>query len=126
MDYGGHGSKVWSNLVVTKSGGRGTCMDLGPFLPGFGDRYYNNTCVLPGDSGETGAVGWISGCQPNETEMHGNKYFCTHGNCTLKCGGTAYPIGGPGLAEKDMEVGSTAAATPSDEELVAWAKAWLI
>ena len=67
---GGHGSKFWSNLVVTKSDGRGDCVGLGGFEPGHGDAYYNNTCALPGMSGESGKVGGVP-CDPQQVDMHG-------------------------------------------------------
>lgn len=154
---GGHGSKFWNNLVITKSDRNGDCMGLGGFEAGFGDEYYNNTCALPGAAGLSGNVGGrraidvfssspslrargmtplsprgvaclvagVSGCEPDETAMHDNKYFTTFGNATLRCGGGSYAIGDPALLEKGMEVGSTSGVLPTDEELVAWAKARL-
>ena len=135
--------------MVTKSDGRGDCVGLGGFEPGHGDAYYNNTCALPGMSGESGKVGGVP-CDPQQVDMHGartsghffvarnlcraasltqwhdiictdNSYFTAHGNASLgSCGLVA------GLyASKGMEQNSVSEKLPSDEELVAWAKARL-
>ena len=56
--------------MVTKSDGRGDCVGLGGFEPGHGDAYYNNTCALPGMSGESGKVGGVP-CDPQQVDMHG-------------------------------------------------------
>jgi len=61
MDYGGHGSKFFSNLIITKTSS-GDCIGLGPMLAGLGDSYYNNSCALPGVSGTNG-VGGVQ-CDP--------------------------------------------------------------
>lgn len=111
---GGHGSKFFSNLVITKPGG-GACIGNGPYLPGLGDAYYNNTCVLPGNTG--GMVGHISQCEETQNEMHDNKYYTATGNASLNCGLVVDMY-----AKNGMEKDSTSDLLPSDEEMVAWAR----
>lgn len=123
MDYGGHGSTFHNNMVVGKLGGGSQCFDLGPFLPGLGDSYCNNTCVFPGNSGK-GSLGFVP-CDKTEVTMHDNKYYLdTYENASIGCSGTDVPLAD--LFEQDgIEENSKAFPMPSDEELVAWAKARL-
>ena len=114
---GGHGSKFFSNLVITKPDG-GACIGNGGYLPGLGDAYYNNTCVLPGTSGATGNVGHVSQCEETQNEMHDNKYYTASGNATLGQCGLVVGM----YAKNGMEKGSTSSPLPSDEEMVAWAR----
>jgi hypothetical protein len=124
MDYGGHGSKFTNNLVVTKPHG-GACMGLGGFEAGHGDEYSNNTCaLLGGNSSSVDKVGSISQCAPAENTMHDNTYFTPSGKGTLGgCGNT--PIGDL-FAKDGVERGSKVERMPTDDELVEYAKAWLV
>merc|ERR1711879_807794 len=45
MDYGGHDSKFYNNLVIVAPYDGQNCVNLGSFKPGHGHAYYNNTCV---------------------------------------------------------------------------------
>jgi hypothetical protein len=123
MDYGGHGSKFTSNLVLTKPN-NGACIGLANMESGHGDEYSNNTCAVIGASaGAKSSVGHISQCDPAENTMHDNTYFTPTGKGALGgCGDT--PI--EELFAKDkMEKDSKVEKMPSDEELVGFAKAWL-
>ena len=122
MDYGGHGSKFTSNLVVTKPSGR-ACIGLANFVAGHGDQYSNNTCALIGDSASQNSVGHISQCSPMENTMFDNTYFTPSGNATLGgCGDT--PIEKL-FSAVQMEKDSKVLEMPSDAALVSLAKAWL-
>ena len=123
MDYGGHGSKFTSNLVLTKPS-NGDCIGLANMEPGHGDEYSNNTCALIGaSSGAKSSVGHISQCDPAENIMHDNTYFTPTGKGTLGgCGDT--PIEKL-FAKDNMEKDSKVEKMPPDAELVGFAKAWL-
>lgn len=121
MDYGGHGSKFFSNLVITK-GDNGACIGNGPYLPGLGDAYYNNTCVVQGDSGAKGVVGYVAQCTETQNEMHDNHYYTLPGNATLGSCGLVTGM----FAKNGMEKDSTSDVLPTDEEMVAWARARLV
>jgi hypothetical protein len=122
MDYGGHGSTFSANLVITKTS-RGACLGLGPFLRGLGDEYYNNTCVLLGDSGDE-SVGSVSQCDPDYNTMYDNRYYTANGTALLGCGGRKLQV--ESLYESHgVEERSTGAPLPSDDVLLGWARARL-
>jgi hypothetical protein len=114
---GGHGSKFYNNLVITKPE-NGACIGNGPYDPGLGDSYYNNTCVLPGMSGAAGMVGHVAQCEETQNDMHDNKYYTTPGNATLGSCGLVTDMYAKNGNEKD----STSSTLPSDEEMVKWAR----
>lgn len=138
MDYGGHDSLFHSNLVVNYPYDGQNCVNIGGFLKGHGDGFYNNTCLVgiggkrkPSGCGDpscfvtaaTGLdnVGGVSQCDPAFVNFHDNKYFSPNGNATLNCGGKALSI--PEVQKKHgIEIGSTFAALPTDQEIIAWAK----
>lgn len=92
MDYGGHGSRFFNNLVVTKPYA-GSCIGLGGFESGKGDAFFNNTCALMGASaGSNGAVGGISQCDPKYNDMHDNHYYTPNGTAVLRCGSGTVPV----------------------------------
>ena len=55
----------------------------------------------------------VSQCDPTIVTLKNNKYYTTHGNATIKCGGT--PMSVAECQTHGMEIGSTAAKLPSDE-----------
>jgi hypothetical protein len=119
MDYGGHGSTFHDNMVVTKSGG-GQCFDLAQFLPGLGDSYFNNTCVVQG-TGAGSSLGFVP-CDTTEVVMHDNLYYLSaYKNASIQCSGTNVPLIDM-YAKDGLEKDSAAHPTPSDAELIAWAK----
>lgn len=122
MDYGGHGSTFHNNMVVTKMGAS-QCFDLGGFLPGLGDAYYNNTCVMPGSCG-IGSLGFVP-CDARQMAMHDNEYYLNDfSNASIQCSGSNVPL--KEMYERNgLEQNSRAQPTPSDAELVAWAKSRL-
>ena len=102
------------------------CFDVGSFKPGHGDGFYNNSCIILGcrSPGCVDKVTSVSQCDPTIVTLKNNKYYTTHGNATIACGNK----GGLSVAEAQavgMELGSTAAKLPSDDEIVAMAKAVL-
>lgn len=118
---GGHGSKFWNNLVITKPDG-GDCIGNGPYLPGLGDAFFNNTCVLPGMAGASGNVGSVSQCEETQNDMHDNKYYTQAGNATLGRCGLVTDM----FAKNGMEKDSTSSTLPTDEEMVQWARQRLL
>ena len=87
-----------------------------------GDAFFNNTCCLIGASGASGRVGGVSQCDPAEMEMHANRYYLENATgAAMGCGRGLTPISRL-YAERKVGKGSTAAALPSDEEMVDWAK----
>merc|ERR1712228_652228 len=45
MDYGGHNSRFWNNLVIVAPYDGQNCINVGDFKKGLGDAFYNNTCI---------------------------------------------------------------------------------
>lgn len=100
------------------------CFDVGQFVPGHGDGYYNNTCVVLGcrNPACVDKVTSVAQCDPSIVTLHSNKYYTTNGNATVVCGGAAYTVGSGALQAKGMEKGSTAGPIPTDEEIIAFAR----
>ena len=66
-------------------------------------------------------VGGVSQCDPEYVKFHDNKYYSPNGNASLNCGGKALSI--PDVQKQHgIELGSTFAALPTDEEIIKWAK----
>ena len=65
----------------------------------------------------------VSQCDPKIVTLRNNQYYTTHGNATISCGRKGMSIAE--AQEVGMELGSTASKLPSDNEIVAMAKAML-
>merc|ERR1712025_488523 len=106
MDYGGHDSRFYGNLVVSVPYDGQNCVNLGSFKKGHGHAFYNNTCVSGVDqwgwSSGSGSpvdvdhsrkppnmnhVGSIAQCDPNIVEIHDNQYYSPDGNASIRCNG---------------------------------------
>lgn len=159
MDYGGHDSKFYNNLVVNYPYDGQRCLNLGGgFKPGHGDLFFNNTCIVglgggmrkPSGCGDPSCfpmcagldpfksecglshsppapldkVGGMGDCDSTVIKVHGNRYFSPNGNASVECSGSIMTIA---EAQKrfNIELGSTAGPIPTDDEIVAWAKATL-
>lgn len=141
MDYGGHDSSFFDNLVLVMPYDGSNCINVGGFKPGVGDAFYNNTCVSGIGEWDMGSgcgspacanrshsvpdmdvVGHVSQCDPARTSLAKNRYFTPNGNATMQCGGTAISI-----AEVQTrfgnEHGSSTATLPSAEQVLAWVEA---
>eukprot|EP01097_Dermamoeba_algensis_P009260 TRINITY_DN6454_c0_g1_i1.p1 TRINITY_DN6454_c0_g1~~TRINITY_DN6454_c0_g1_i1.p1 ORF type:complete len:324 (-),score=60.71 TRINITY_DN6454_c0_g1_i1:53-1024(-) len=132
MDYGGHNSHFYSNLVITRPYDGQNCLILDPFLEGNGHAFYNNTCVQFGcSSSRPGAcddtVSFLYQCDPEYVTVKRNQYFTPHGNATVSCdgqGGDRYSL--PDLQSLlGLEKGSSFAALPNDTQILDWANMWI-
>ena len=115
----------YSNLVVTNPYDGQNCFDVGSFEPGHGDGFFNNSCIIMGCRNPTcvDKVTSVSQCDPSIVTLKDNRYFTTHGNATIQCGGKMLSVAE--AQQQGMEEGSTAGPIPSDEEIVGMAKAML-
>ena len=107
MDYGGHDSDFYANLVVTNPYDGQNCFDVGSFKPGHGDGFWNNTCIIMGCRNPTcvDKVTSVSQCDPDIVTLRDNRYFTTHGNATISCGGKMLSV--TEAQAVGMEKGST-------------------
>ena len=139
MDYGGHDSRFFNNLVMVEPYDGSNCINVGGFKAGIGDAFFNNTCISgigEWDMGsgcgspacanhshkvpEMDVVGQVSECDTNYTALKTNRYFTPHGNASLRCGGKVTAIADV-QRSFDNEVGSTSSALPSADQALGWA-----
>jgi len=138
MDYGGHDSRFTGNIIYHGHNDGQNCVNTWPFLPGHGAVWEGNRCVLPRS---TNIAGSISGCNcpgkskpipfnASDPDTHtqpecgvsfgNNEYFTHNGTATVnRCGNFE------GDWKANNEPSSNVSALPSDEELLAWARAKL-
>ena len=138
QDYGGHDSAFHSNLVINYPYDGQNCVNIGGFLRGHGDGFYNNTCLVgvggmrkPSGCGDPSCfvkqatdldnVGGVSQCDPDYVSIGNNTYYSPNGNATLNCGGKAMSI--PEVQKQHgIELGSTFDTFPTDAEIIQWAQ----
>merc|ERR1712216_938444 len=109
-DFGGHDEVYYNNILPYV----GNCWKMWNFY-GYNDGFWNNTCVFrdsyPSDCFPKGkGVGW---------EVHDNRVFSPS---------LPYKVCGMALekwVDAGHDHGTTVAAWPKDEDLVAWSKALL-
>ena len=106
-------------------------------LPGLGDAYYNNTCIMPGSTAPppppgpappgpapphgSSSLGFVP-CETTEMTMHDNSYYLdAYESASIACSGKDVPLKEM-FATDGLEKDSAAYPKPTDEELVAWAK----
>ena len=130
MDYGGHDSESYDNLIVVRTYDGQACINSGDYVPGHETRLSNNTCVLPprGSNGrDPDVVSHVDqacfGPAPGRLVAYGNHYHTLNDNATVQCGdGTSRRV-------VDMpapfEEGSTSAPLPDTDTLLGWARAKL-
>ena len=141
MDYGGHSSRFYSNLVLVMPYDGSNCINVGGFKDGaVADRFYDNTCVsgiaaaaMPSGCGspacldvyrrvpDMDVVGNVAQCGAGQTVLRGNKYYSPHGNGTMHCGGKQLSIADVQREFKN-EIGSTAGPLPPATEALKWVK----
>ncbi|KAJ1449807.1 hypothetical protein M885DRAFT_572143 [Pelagophyceae sp. CCMP2097] len=125
MDYGGHDSKFDRNLVVTFAYDDANCFNVGDFVPGHGDAFRNNTCVVIGEpAADEDRIGSASSCDSAQLELSGNSYFTLHGNASLRCGGRTLLLED---VQRDFgnEMQSSRGTLPDDAELLRLMRSWL-
>jgi len=125
MDYGGHDSAFYRNLVVTQLGGYdgGNCFHLGSFLPGHGDSFVNNTCVvLPAPGLKGSVIGQLDQCDAALLRFAGNRYYTQAGNATVKCGRRLVPLQ---HLPAGLEAGSSSSTLPAAPAIIEWARSLL-
>eukprot|EP00040_Diaphanoeca_grandis_P010287 m.52629 g.52629 ORF g.52629 m.52629 type:complete len:878 (+) comp21637_c0_seq1:31-2664(+) len=138
MDYGGHDSKFHDNLVVNYPYDGQNCVNVGGFEQRHGDGFYGNKCLagiggkqkpsgcgdpscFTGDARGVDVVGHVAQCDPEYIRLGNNSYYTPHGNVTLGCGSKELLIADV-QKQFNVEIGSTSAVLPSDEEIVDWAR----
>ena len=115
-DFGGHNNHHHHNVYYNQ----GSCMYVCDQKPGHEDAFYNNTCVMTRGEMYAGFGKGIGG--PALPIMHDNRVFTTTGNVTEGWGG------GMGLAQwqaQGHDLGTTAAALPTDAAALAMGRAIL-
>lgn len=140
MDYGGHDSRFYQNLIISVPYDGQNCINVASFKKGHGHKFFNNTCVSGVDrwgwSSGTGApidvthtrkgpdmdhIGHISQCDPSIVEVHSNRYYTPNGNASMTCNGKNTLI--PEVQTKyKIETDSTWAKLPRSENVLMWAR----
>jgi hypothetical protein len=124
MDYGGHDSKFHDNLVLLRTYDEQNCFNLGDFLQGHGDVFYNNKCLLTTDRGPD-TYAFFYQCDPSNVagsmyiQLHDNEYFTFNGKAQVNCGG--YNVSLSDLQKAGYDLGSTVSVFPEDAKVVSWA-----
>eukprot|EP01060_Flectonema_neradi_P007662 TRINITY_DN15378_c0_g3_i1.p1 TRINITY_DN15378_c0_g3~~TRINITY_DN15378_c0_g3_i1.p1 ORF type:complete len:862 (+),score=209.17 TRINITY_DN15378_c0_g3_i1:48-2588(+) len=138
MDYGGHDSIFTSNLVITFPYDNQNCMNVGPFLPGHGHTFHNNTCLvgvsgrqkgsgcgdpscLGGNSTVLNHVTSQNQCDESIVRTGANKFFTPNGTATMKCGNSGEVTLQQAQQKYNVEPGSTSAPYPPVDTIVEWA-----
>lgn len=115
MDYGGHDSAFFDNLVYGEQ-----CFGTGSFIKGHADKFYNNTCIAVNNANNIGRL-WQ--CSVDGMNPTNNTYFTSDGNATWTCGDEDFTL--PEMQKKGFELGSVIGATPDVETIISWARAIL-
>ena len=121
MDYGGHDSKFWKNLIVVMPYDGQNCFNMASFFPGHGDGWYENRCIVT----YVDVVGTILQCNSNnlqesvQVDLHGNQYYTPHGNASVNCGRKSIPLAV--LQAGGIEKGSVGQKLPTDDQILQWA-----
>ena len=143
MDYGGHNSKFFSNLVVVMPYDGSNCINVGSFKKDLGHEYYNNTCISgvseysePSGCGSPACanstrvvpnmdkIGGAAQCQPGYFRLAGNRYYSPHANASMSCGGKLLSITEV-QNQYHNEFGSTFAGLPKPVEILDWTRQML-
>jgi hypothetical protein len=115
MDYGGHSSKFWNNLVYSDNK---KCYGTGSFLEGQADEFTNTTCILAQDAP---TIGHMFQCASFGMTPMFNRYYTTTGNGTFACGSQDV-LTLEEMQEQGFEVGSTLQVIPPAETIMSWAR----
>lgn len=109
-DFGGHDNHHYNNVYAYVGHGLGVCGQD----EGHEDYYYNNKVVMTGTD-----VGGFTCSGTGKTVVHDNQYFTPSGDIT-EC---KMPL--KDWQAKGEDQGSSVAKIPSDQEIIAMAKAVL-
>ena len=117
-DFGGHDEVYTQNILAYV----GTCTYSYRWVfYGYNDGFYNNTCVFRDDKG------YASDCfaegQGHGWEVHSNRVFSSTGNVTVCEPPDEIPL--QDWLAQGHDKGTTIAAWPADDTLIAWGKAML-
>lgn len=112
-DFGGHDNYHHGNLYAYV--GQAVGFYDAPMLDGHGDKFYDNQVVMTGTD-----IGSITCKGVGITEVHDNKYYTPSG-AMKECGQNLTDWQNAG-----HDSHSTVATTPSDDDIIAWAKAKLL
>ena len=130
MDYGGSDSIFHGNVVVVRPYDGQNCQNMWAFVPGHQDILYNNTCVIwqPGVTGDSKSADMVltqndcgaCGADRSATPFfHDNKYYTTHGNASVNCGGDfGTTIADMQMRFSDFEARSEWHALPTADEVI--------
>lgn len=146
MDYGGHDSKFFQNLVVVYPYDGGNCIGVGDFKAGHAHAYFENVCIsgvqrwrqssgcgTPRCAGlswhtrrsgsppvDMDTVGHVGQC--DIAQLFSNTYYTPNGNASLVCAGEPLPI--PAVQSKfGAEMGSSFGRLPEPDVIVQWTAA---
>ena len=118
MDYGGHSSKFWSNLVYSDNK---KCYGTGSFLEGQADEFNNNTCILAQQKDSAPRLGHMFQCADFGMKPNSNRYFTATGNGTFACG-DQMEVTIQEMQKQGFETGSTIEVMPPVETIMSWAR----
>mmetsp|Transcript_17981 Transcript_17981/g.31645 ORF Transcript_17981/g.31645 Transcript_17981/m.31645 type:complete len:238 (-) Transcript_17981:16-729(-) len=119
MDYGGHSSRFYNNLVYGKS-----CYGTGNFLnKNLADEFEGNTCIM--EEGNTTTIkevimGHLFQCSLDGMVPAKNTYFTKTGNGTFVCEKEHLTL--EAIQQEGYEIGSTMGVTPDAETIISWAR----
>src|SRR6056300_751990 len=83
MDYGGHDSQFYNNLVYATNK---HCFGTGSFHKGHADAFFNNTCIVVNTrKPEDTTVGTLYQCSTEGMNPTQNRYLTLSGNATWNC-----------------------------------------
>jgi len=124
MDYGGHDSKFYHNLIIT-SNTRKHCYGSGSFRTGHSDLFEHNICILnKKEDTTTIQIGHTYQCSTDGLRLQNNTYYITiDGNGTFGCGND----GALTLQEMQQNVGLEIGSSihngiPTTHRIISWAK----
>ena len=114
-DFGGHDNHHYNNLYYNS----GACMRACAQKPGHEDAFYNNTCILPESTDYASYSEGIGG--EAYPDMHDNRVFTKDGTATE--GPKKQTVAQ--VQKQGRDLGTTVSTLPSDDEVVAMARAML-
>ena len=134
MDYGGSDSIFHGNVIVVRPFDGQNCANMWNFRPGHQHILYNNTCAIwqpnvtgnPRDADMVLTQNDCGACDKDRSAtpiFHDNRYYTTHGNASVNCGG---PFGTT-IADMQeqfptFEVGSSFHTLPDADTVIQWAR----
>jgi hypothetical protein len=117
MDYGGHDSKFFRNLVYASDNKH--CFGTGSFVEGHADVFDMNVCIV---DGEDTRIGTLYQCSTDGMNPTRNRYFTRSGYATWSCLPDSESITLKEMQSKGFEIGSTVGVIPNPATIMSWAK----